>query len=69
MMIRRCGHPGVRRLMEVWFAQLLRWSCRDQVAFNYALSRCPEVAVQYIPYWIFRRYFKKMDHLPRVPAA
>ncbi len=48
--------------METWFAQLLAWSCRDQMAFNYSLSKHPEVALSYIPYWIFRRYFKKMDH-------
>ena len=62
MIIRRTGNDDVRRLMETWFEQLLAWSCRDQMAFNYSLSKHPEVALSYIPYWIFRRYFKKMDH-------
>jgi hypothetical protein len=62
LLIRRAGDPAIRKLMEFWFSQLLRWSRRDQVAFNYALSRCPGVTPHYIPYWIFRRYFKKMDH-------
>lgn len=62
MMIRRSGNREVRRLMETWFAQLLTWSRRDQVAFNYALSLCPEAQPHYVPYWMFRSYFKKMDH-------
>jgi hypothetical protein len=62
LLIRRVGNTGVQKLMETWFEQLLRWSRRDQLGFNYALSRCPDVRVDYIPYWIFRRYFKRVDH-------
>lgn len=62
LMIRRSDSQEVRRLMETWFAQLLAWSRRDQVAFNYSLSRCPDVKPHYVPYWLFRRYFQKMDH-------
>ncbi len=62
MMIRSAGDPAVRRLMETWFEQLQTWSKRDQVCFNYSLSLCSDVKPDYIPYWIFRRYFKKMDH-------
>jgi len=62
MIIRRCGDLGVRRLMELWFEQILTWTGRDQVSFNYALSRCGDLSPAYIPYWIFRKYFKKMDH-------
>ena len=62
VMIRRSGRPELQRLMETWFTQLLTWSRRDQMAFNYALSLCPEVQPYYIPYWIFRNYFKRMDH-------
>lgn len=62
LMIRRSGDPAVKKFMELWFSELLKWSRRDQVAFNYVLSRCPELTPQYIPYWIFRRYFKNMDH-------
>ncbi len=62
MMIRKTGSPAVRNLMENWFEQLMKWSKRDQLSFNYVLSICPEVIPDYIPYWIFRRYFKRMDH-------
>lgn len=62
VMIRRSGRPEIRQLMHTWFAELLRWSRRDQMAFNYALGHCPEVRPHYIPYWIFRNYFKRMDH-------
>lgn len=63
MILRRPGHDDIRRLMQTWFDQLLRWSRRDQMAFNYALSR-QRVFPHYAPYWILRRYFKKMDHGP-----
>jgi hypothetical protein len=62
VMIRRSGRPELRQFMETWFSQLLTWSRRDQMAFNYALSCCPDVQPHYIPYWIFRNYFKRMDH-------
>ncbi len=62
MIIRRSGNREVRNLMETWFEQLLTWSCRDQVAFNYALNSHQGLALAYIPYWNFRRYFQKMDH-------
>jgi hypothetical protein len=62
LIIRETGDPQVVSLMKCWFDQLIKWSRRDQVAFNYARSRCPEVLVNYIPYYILRRYFKKFDH-------
>lgn len=62
LLIRRAGDEEVRRLMDTWYQQLQQWSRRDQVAFNYALSLCPKAAINYIPYWIFRRYFKRLDH-------
>jgi len=62
LIIRQKGDPQVVNLMERWFDQVIKWSRRDQVAFNYARSRCPEVTVNYIPYYILRRYFKKIDH-------
>jgi hypothetical protein len=62
LMIRRSKDAGIQELMETWFSQLLRWSRRDQVAFNYSLGQCPDVKPHYIPYWVLRRYFKKSDH-------
>jgi len=62
VIIRQTKDPSVIRLMEIWFEQLMNWSRRDQVAFNYALCTCPDVRVNYIPYYILRRYFKKVDH-------
>lgn len=61
MIMRRPGSQDIRTLMETWFEQLLRWSGRDQMAFNYSLDQ-QQVFPQYVPYWILRRYFKKMDH-------
>jgi hypothetical protein len=63
MIIRRSGDPTIKKLMETWFSQLMRWSRRDQMAFNYSLAKHPEIFPHYIPYWILRRYFKKMDHV------
>ncbi len=62
LIIRRSDNAATQKLMETWFSQLLTWSRRDQVAFNYALSQNPEVTPHYIPYWILRCYFQKMDH-------
>lgn len=62
VIIRRPGHPDIKRLMETWFGELLRWSRRDQMAFNYSLFQCQEIFPHYIPYWMVRCYFKKMDH-------
>jgi len=62
LLIRRTGDPEVVRLMDAWYHQLHQWSRRDQVAFNYALSLCRKVEINYIPYWLFRRYFKRLDH-------
>jgi hypothetical protein len=49
--------------METWFNQLTTWSRRDQVSFNYSLAQHPDVSPCYIPYWLFRIHFKKLDHL------
>ncbi len=62
LMIRRSGRPELQHFLETWFSQLLEWSRRDQMSFNYSLSLCPNVRPHYIPYWLFRSYFKKMDH-------
>ena len=62
LMIRRSGDLTVQSFMETWFKQLKTWSKRDQLGFNYSLSHFPELRLNYIPYWIFRRYFKRLDH-------
>ncbi len=62
MMIRRSGDEHVYQLMETWFAQLEKWSKRDQVSFNYSLSKSPGAEPTYVPYWIFRQNFKNRDH-------
>lgn len=62
LIVRRSNDFATQKLMETWFSQLLRWSCRDQVAFNYSLAQNPDVIPHYIPYWLLRCYFKKMDH-------
>ena len=63
LLIRRQGDPRIEALMETWFNQLVTWSRRDQVSFNYSLSQHPDVSPCYIPYWLFRVHFKKLDHL------
>lgn len=63
MLIRRPGHQQLEMLMKTWFSQLTQWSRRDQVSFNYSLHQHPEIVPHYIPYWMFRSHFKKMDHL------
>ncbi len=60
--IRRPGNPDIQKLMEAWFSELLRWSRRDQMAFNYSLFQNQNIFPHYIPYWILRCYFKKMNH-------
>lgn len=62
VIVRRPGNPAVKNLMESWFAELLRWSRRDQMAFNYCLFQNRDIFPHYNPYWIVRCYFKKMDH-------
>ena len=63
LLIRRTGNPQIQALMETWFDQLVAWSRRDQVSFNYSLAQHPEIVPCYIPYWLFRVHFKKLDHL------
>lgn len=63
LLIRRPGNRRIESLMETWFNQLISWSRRDQVSFNYSLAHHPEVLPCYIPYWLFRVHFKKLDHL------
>ncbi|MGI9535718.1 MAG: hypothetical protein ACR2PB_01510 [Desulfocapsaceae bacterium] len=63
LLIRRQGDQQIQHLMETWFSQLTLWSRRDQVSFNYSLSQNPQVSPCYIPYWLFRNHFKKLDHL------
>ena len=43
--IRRHHHKEVIAAMEIWFAQVLRYSRRDQLSFNYALNRSPMKAL------------------------
>lgn len=62
LLIRRTSVTEIKRLMDTWYDQLQKWSKRDQVSFNYALSLCPNAGINYIPYWAFRRYFKRLDH-------
>ncbi len=62
LLIRKTGDKGIRQTMEVWFDQLLKWSRRDQMAFNYAYNKSSDLNLHYVPYWIFRAYFKKLDH-------
>ncbi len=63
LLIRRSGDGQIEQLMETWFNQLVSWSRRDQVSFNYSLAQHPELLPCYIPYWLFRVHFKKVDHL------
>jgi len=66
MIVRRSGKEEIRKLMETWFEQVLSWSRRDQMAFNFALDQ-HRVFPHYNPYWVLRRYLKKMDHGPSSP--
>ncbi|NNF47557.1 MAG: DUF616 domain-containing protein [Desulfofustis sp.] len=63
LLIRRPGDRQIESLMETWFNQLLDWSKRDQMSFNYSLAQHPDVLPCYIPYWLFRVHFKKLDHI------
>jgi len=67
VIVRRTGNPAIKELMETWFGEILKWSRRDQMAFNYSLSRCQNIFPHYNPYWIVRCYLKKMDH--RLPVS
>ena len=48
---RQAGDPYVVNLMERWFDQLIKWSRRDQVAFNYSRSYFPDDTVNDLPYY------------------
>ena len=60
LMIRR-DTPAVRRLMKLWFDQVLKYSERDQVSFNYALWKRP-TQVNYIPFNTIITKFIKRAH-------
>ncbi|MDD2466683.1 MAG: DUF616 domain-containing protein [Desulfobulbus sp.] len=62
LLIRRTGNSAINTMMDLWFEQLMQWSRRDQMSFNYVLNMCRDVNVDYFPYWIFRRYFKVLRH-------
>jgi len=48
---RQAGDPYVVNLMERWFDQLIKWSRRDQVAFNYSRSYFPDDTVNDLAYY------------------
>ena len=37
----------VKRFNEAWWAEICRWSCRDQIAFPYVLKDFPNLKVKY----------------------
>ena len=69
LLIRRPGDRRIESLMDTWFNQLISWSRRDQVSFNYSLAQHPDVLPCYIPYWLFRVHFKKLDHLQAATSS
>ncbi len=40
ILIRKHHHPEVIKLMNVWWAELTKYSIRDQLSFNYAAWKC-----------------------------
>ena len=62
LIIRRPNHKSVKNLMINWFDQLLKYSYRDQLSFNYVLENQTDIQINYIEYWKFSAYFLKKDH-------
>ena len=48
---RQAGDLHVVNLMERWFDQLIKWSRRDQLAFNYSRSYFLDDTVNDLPYY------------------
>lgn len=62
LIIRRPNQTFLKKLMIHWFDQLLKYSYRDQLSFNYVLENQTDIQVNYIEYWKFSAYFLKKDH-------
>lgn len=48
MLIRR-DNEVVRRFNEIWWAQICRYSYRDQISFPFALSKVPDIKIKTLP--------------------
>ena len=62
LIIRRCGSPSVKLMMESWFQEIKNGSYRDQLSFSPVLDRHSEVSVSYIEFWKFLDYFELKKH-------
>jgi hypothetical protein len=62
MLLRRHNEPDVVKAMEAWWGELLRWSKRDQVSFNYVAWKTG-LAFNYIPIdGMDNPYVKRLNH-------
>lgn len=62
MLIRRHHAPDVVRTMEAWWAELLKWSKRDQLSFNYVAWKTG-LSFSYIPLdGSDNPYTKRLNH-------
>lgn len=55
--------PSVNRLNEAWWAEVCRWSIRDQVSFPVVLRKFPEIKINRVDADIKSHpYLKYVDH-------
>ena len=68
LFIRR-NNKKVNAFNEAWWAEVCRWSYRDQVAFPVVLSRFPELKVNFIDAEKKPKYRENRPHLKQQPEV
>ena len=59
ILVRKHNEQDCIKLMEDWFSEIKNGSHRDQISFNYAAWKNPQIVFQYIDKWIYKsKYFK-----------
>lgn len=61
MIIRKHNDPDMIRLHEAWYEEVIRGSIRDQLSFNYCLSKYP-INLRVIPFGKHKQWFKWRKH-------
>ncbi len=62
VLLRRHNEPDVKKAMEVWWAEIERWSKRDQMSFNYVAWK-NQFPFAYLPFDpADNPYFKRVSH-------
>jgi hypothetical protein len=59
ILVRKHNDPSCIKLMEAWFNEIRNGSHRDQISFNYAAWKNPQIQFVYLNEWVYKsKYFR-----------